>query len=405
MGVSKALTWGVGAAVVMCASLAAQRASACTCSERAADLDEETARRGAIFYGAVTAFDELGPELWAATFKIDKSYKGKFKEGSVVTVMTGATPKQCGVDFRIGRKYIVYADEQGGGLTTSTCSYTEKLADPPLAPEVRSLAPVPTGKGSVESRTRRAEDVVVVKITEAGRSFAGSWDAVIFEAKVTTSFKGTRAGKTLKIMYDQDACSGGKRRNLLAEDDMFGEAAPFEEGKSYLLYTFDDEPTRVMPCHRNFEPLGDASAQIRELEVLCAGGACNKMGRGHKAVTKLRNGLRGAVASRAKSTIKTCAKKLPMYSKSGAITEVSLDVQLRADGKVALLGLSTSGTIASQTIYDKVSDCIAGAVSKWSVPEFPGEPVVVAMKLQIADAKRGPKFERVKATLSTKKRR
>lgn len=405
MGISRALMWGVGALVGACASLAvAQDASACTCTERAADLDEEVARRGVIFYGAVTAFDELSPELWAATFKIDKSYKGKFKEDAVVTVMTGATPKQCGVDFRIGRKFIVYADEQGGGLKTSTCHYTEKLVDPPIAPEVRSLAPVPTGKGSVESRTRRAADVVVAKVTKAGRGFAGSWDAVIFEAKVSRSFKGTRAGKTLKIMYDEEACSGGKKRNLLAEDDMFGEAAPFEEGKSYLIYTFDDDPTRVMPCHGNFEPLGAASAQVDELATLCAGGACNKMGQGHRAVTRLRNGLRGKAISQAKSTIKSCARKLPMYSKSGAITEVNLDVQLRPDGKVELLGLSTSGTIASQTIYDKASDCIAGGGSKWSVSEFPGLPVTAAMKIQIADAKKGPKFERIKTTLSTRER-
>ena len=93
-----------------------------------------------------------------------------------------------------------------------------------------------------------------------------------------------------------------------------------------------------------------------------------------------------------------------MYSKSGAITEVNLDVQLRPDGKVELLGLSTSGTIASQTIYDKASDCIAGGVSKWSVSEFPGLPVTAAMKIQIADAKKGPKFERIKTTLSTRER-
>lgn len=53
-------------------------------------------------------------------FHIEKWWKGG--ESSTAIVSTGMGGGDCGSDFRVGARYIVFASESGDGLYTSICS-------------------------------------------------------------------------------------------------------------------------------------------------------------------------------------------------------------------------------------------------------------------------------------------
>ena len=67
-----------------------------------------------------------------ATFAVDKAWKGV--ERDIVTVSTGFT--SCGADFRIARRYLVYAfKDESGNFATGSLSMkplSDKLEDLPL---------------------------------------------------------------------------------------------------------------------------------------------------------------------------------------------------------------------------------------------------------------------------------
>ena len=86
----------------------------------------------AVFEGEVTAIEALPTakrmDMLASRrvqFTVTRVWRGE--PGSSVTLMTGSGGGDCGYNFRPGRKYLVFAAEHEGRLTTNICSPTKAL--------------------------------------------------------------------------------------------------------------------------------------------------------------------------------------------------------------------------------------------------------------------------------------
>jgi hypothetical protein len=151
------------ALVTACAAAAlvpfsAQPASACTCLTTEPEALSEAA--DIVFTGtAVEVFPDLnlGAPADVATFAVDTAYKGDVRDR--MKIVTPARSASCGVGFRTGVRYTVFAQEGQFGLETTRCdATTEGEVDvdrfglqatpvaPPLSPEAAPAAP-PRGKG------------------------------------------------------------------------------------------------------------------------------------------------------------------------------------------------------------------------------------------------------------------
>ena len=396
MVVIMALAWSASMWAVDTAS-----AEACQC-KRASSIDQAVIDTPEIFFGTVEAFEERDDGAWIATVKVSKNYKGRrASEGDEVEVKTGLNEEVCGFDFRPNRSYLIFATVEDDELTTTTCAYTEKLKEAPIGPEVRSLAMKPVGKGSVTERASRASGVFVGQVTDAGKGFAGRFHNAAIEVKVTTAYKGVRKGKKLTLRYDEEACTGKKKRSLLDDSDLglTDAEVPFEKGKRYLFFTYGEDPAMVTPCHGNFVEEGAASEQLSELKKVCKRGSCEKLGEGYARASKLRSKLKEEADQKVRVTIDRCAGKVPMYSEDGALTDVDLSIRALPGGKVELVNIQTSGSIADGAVYDSAVACIAETLPEWVMSSFPGEPVEIELEVRIKDDRRGPKFEEVNVKL------
>lgn len=378
-------------------------AEACECA-RAANVDEATETIPVIFFGRVGSFEasEDDEDQWVATLGVQKVYKGDdLSEGGLVEVGTRAHRKQCGIDFRVGATYLVFADREGDRLVTSSCHFTERLKRAPMAPNVRSLAPVLPGKGGVKQRARRASKVFTARIEDATSGFAGSWHDVELKVRVTRAYKGTRRGRRLKVRVDERSCLGERAQagGLLSDADLRGREAPFEEGGTYLFYTHGEAPAAVMTCHGNLTEAGAAAGQIAELEELCAGRACEALGASHARAAKLREELREQVEGRSRKAVEVCARQVKgMYGEGGAITELELSVQLRPDGTAQVTNVESRGTISDGSVYDRAVKCVAEQVPGWEISEFPGEPIEATASMKLEEARR-PRFASVEVQM------
>lgn len=84
----------------------------------------------AIFEGEVLDREKIesGMESYLrrrVTMKVRKAYKGSL--GEAVYVYTGNGDSDCGYRFKIGSRYLVYAYEYDGRLSTSYCSRTRQM--------------------------------------------------------------------------------------------------------------------------------------------------------------------------------------------------------------------------------------------------------------------------------------
>jgi hypothetical protein len=114
---------------------AATRSEACSCAGGASPC-QEYGRASAVFVGTVVSVrtvprpansDKDETEYWAPRrfkFFIEKSFLGL--TGTETEVSTGLGGGDCGYDFKIGERYVVYAYQTGrtGRLVTSICSRT-----------------------------------------------------------------------------------------------------------------------------------------------------------------------------------------------------------------------------------------------------------------------------------------
>lgn len=118
--------------------LSAENVLACTCGHPQIDTEEKfraavaTAVNGAdaIFSGKVVEMDSL-----TVKFKLEKVWKGNFKDANELTLLTGAVLTKdgryksttCEYDFEVGEKYLVFGRGSEAKLTASKCSWTHIL--------------------------------------------------------------------------------------------------------------------------------------------------------------------------------------------------------------------------------------------------------------------------------------
>ncbi|TQS43876.1 hypothetical protein FL583_17805 [Cryptosporangium phraense] len=101
--------------------------AACACECLPVTPTEARAEAGFIFVGTVRRLigtkDPDSPEPVTYEFSVERVIKG----ARVTRVQTNASADACGVEFEVGRRYVVYAVDSGGVLFVSQCGGTRLL--------------------------------------------------------------------------------------------------------------------------------------------------------------------------------------------------------------------------------------------------------------------------------------
>ena len=86
----------------------------------------------AVFAGEVTNIEsDEGPVINSTdpvmvTFQVIEVWKGAPQ--NTITITTPRESASCGFNFEVGREYVVYAWDNGDGLSTNLCSRTAELS-------------------------------------------------------------------------------------------------------------------------------------------------------------------------------------------------------------------------------------------------------------------------------------
>jgi hypothetical protein len=104
--------------------LVPRSALACSCVQ--APPETAFAEHDAVFEGRVAQLSTQGDAL-VATFEVVQHWKGIEHESAIVR--TPSSSAACGVSFEVGTSWLVYADREGGLLTTGLCSRTRRIED------------------------------------------------------------------------------------------------------------------------------------------------------------------------------------------------------------------------------------------------------------------------------------
>ena len=142
-----AMGWGM----VVLASLMAPSAWACTCIAPPPP-QEALEASDAVFLGRVVQVrrdaSDINEGHLFATIEVERTWKGGI--GQRVTVQTAPNSAMCGFYFQEGERYIVYAAEQEGALTTNICTRSKAAQQ-----AEEDLAALGTGEPPEEARIRR----------------------------------------------------------------------------------------------------------------------------------------------------------------------------------------------------------------------------------------------------------
>ena len=351
-------------------------------------VDEAEERAQAIFFGELEMYQEVSPDRWQASLKVEQVYKGPLKPGQSVQVLNGA--EDDAVAFRVGRSYMVFAQRSGDKApwTTGQCMMTQAGKKPPVAPGVESILPVAPGQGSATSRASRAGIVLVAEVTELGAPYAGGWHNALVEVKVKQVFKGKAAGK-LTLRLDERSCQGAKRVIVREGDEDQEREAPVRKGSSYLFFLHSEDPHFAMMCHDNIAPLSQAQAAVEELKRTCVKGVCGSGA--YDRAAALRAALRQRTLKLATASLLSCHKK---HVEQGVISRVELDVALDDAGKIIVRNLRSEGSAESQRAYDDTSRCLIDAAQEdWELGPVQGDRVRMNMVLKLKEGKKGPTLE------------
>ena len=102
----------------------------------------------AVFFGEVVEIVQDLGDTRIIKLKVEKYWKG-VKDESINVVTTGVLP--CGYNFRVGRKYLIYAGQENGQLETAPCRILHAAA---AEDELEKLGRGKTPKGSSVSSLR-----------------------------------------------------------------------------------------------------------------------------------------------------------------------------------------------------------------------------------------------------------
>src|SRR6187401_1033057 len=102
--------------------LADRPAAACSCAPPPPPC-EVYSRAGAVFVGKVTSVATAPGAAISATFAVEEQFKGPFMARTFVVQGGG----MCGATFEAGKKYFVYASDNGGHWYAGLCGRTRVL--------------------------------------------------------------------------------------------------------------------------------------------------------------------------------------------------------------------------------------------------------------------------------------
>lgn len=121
----------------------------------------------AMFVGRVEAINRIGT-IRTVSFVVREGFRGV--TSSTIDVATGPAGARCGLSFKVGHEYVVYADRpDGSGLTTSRCSRTRDIEN--AAADLSHARDVKEGRASSGHVSGR---VLVAPRDLAGRSTGAS---------------------------------------------------------------------------------------------------------------------------------------------------------------------------------------------------------------------------------------
>ncbi len=367
------------------------QAWACECkqmTEEAAMADAEVA-----FHGKISeAVDSDDSSQVTVTVDIKRAYKGgkKLKAGSSVEVTTSANTKACGVDFYVGRSYMIYASKRDGELHTTACAKTRKLRKPPVAPNRTHIGPVLPGPGKPLERAARATGVFVAEVTAVGKGFSVSHDSIPVSVRVNRPIKGVKKRAKLELVVDEVSC--GRKKLSISQLDLEDPEPPVEVGQRYLFYTHSEEPYRIATCHDSILHEEDAVADLAALELACGGKSCPNLTQGFDAPMRMRRDVSAQLVSATEDAIKTCAKTVPMFGKGGDFTELDFHIRVTAADDLSVAHANARGTITDSAPYNAGIECIASKVEGWKLADFAGDRVLVAMRFDLEGKGKKPKF-------------
>jgi hypothetical protein len=101
-------------------------AKALTCRCMAVSVEDNLKQSDAVFFGKVVRVTPHRNDVdIVVKFDVNDVWKGD----RINTVRTSKDDRMCGVGFKQGREYIVFASKVEGGYYTSICDRTQELDD------------------------------------------------------------------------------------------------------------------------------------------------------------------------------------------------------------------------------------------------------------------------------------
>ena len=99
----------------------AKSAFACSCAPRDNATNEDFQKAAAVFTGKVLSVQRKKDSV-TVKLAVQKYWKGKIS--NEIKITTASNSAACGVNFEVGKEYLVYASETNGKLSTNICSRT-----------------------------------------------------------------------------------------------------------------------------------------------------------------------------------------------------------------------------------------------------------------------------------------
>lgn len=174
-----------------------------------------------VFEGEVTAVEQMPAskgvtDLFAqrrVQFAVTRVWRGQPADS--IDVMTGSGGGDCGYGFRKGRKYLVYAAEHEGRLTTNICSPTKPLDRAAQDLEYLQSATTSNTGGRIYGTVRTSQGQPVSRYTVVLRG-AGGQRIAVTKGTGEFEFTGMPPGEyTIRvIVHDTERGFGREDVNL-----------------------------------------------------------------------------------------------------------------------------------------------------------------------------------------------
>ncbi|WP_078379186.1 hypothetical protein [Sutcliffiella halmapala] len=131
---------------------------ACSCLPPGSP-SQELDKSDAVFTGEVTGIKGKYNSTVEAKINVKESWKGI--DATEVTVYTANDSASCGIDFEVGKEYIIYAYLEDGNYTTYLCTRTAELSY--AQEDIKELGEgsTPTKKGDTSANSPSTQNLVV----------------------------------------------------------------------------------------------------------------------------------------------------------------------------------------------------------------------------------------------------